>query len=242
MSFKVTDESGVEITGSPVAGTAFTETTPGSGIYHYVFNGLTAGKTYTVTEVLTGEDAAYARTTTYTAAAGGTGETAVSAPISNTANTVVAFTNAYTAKTGEIEVTKKFGGRELPSNFETVTLTVENEAGTVVGSKTLAEIRSAAVAGTEGYAVTGSGAGTVYIWTLKDLPYGKYKVTETVTAANGYQCTARYQINATAEKNYDGTVKPEVTVGAASPEGSFHQYLYEVTGKFGNHEDGNRRP
>ena len=230
MSFKVTDESGVEITGSPVAGTAFTETTPGSGIYHYVFNGLTAGKTYTVTEALTGEDVAYARTTTYTAAAGGTGETAVSAPISNTANTVVAFTNAYTAKTGEIEVTKKFGGSELPSNFETVTLTVENEAGTVVGSKTLAEIRSAAAAGTEGYAVTGSGAGAVYTWTLKDLPYGKYKVTETVTAANGYQCTARYQINATAEKNYDGTVKPEVTVGAATQKVAFTNTYTKLQG------------
>ena len=230
MSFKVTDETGAEITGSPVAGTAFTETTPGSGIYHYVFNGLTAGKTYTVTEVLTGEDAAYARTTTYTAAAGGTGETAVSAPISNTANTVVAFTNAYTAKTGEIEVTKKFGGSELPSNFETVTLTVENEAGTVVGSKTLAEIRSAAAAGTEGYAVTGSGAGAVYTWTLKDLPYGKYKVTETVTAANGYQCTAKYQINATAEKNYDGTVKPEVTVGAATQKVAFTNTYTKLQG------------
>ena len=230
MSFKVTDETGAEITGSPVAGTAFTETTPGSGIYHYVFNGLTAGKTYTVTEVLAGEDAAYARTTTYTAAAGGTGETAVSAPINNTANTVVAFTNAYTAKTGEIEVTKKFGGSELPSNFETVTLTVENEAGTVVGSKTLAEIRSAAEAGTEGYAVTGSGAGAVYTWTLKDLPYGKYTVTETVTAANGYQCTARYQINATAEKNYDGTVKPEVTVGAATQKVAFTNTYTKLQG------------
>ena len=230
MTFKVTDETGAEITGSPVAGTVFTETTPGSGIYHYVFNGLTAGKTYTVTEVLTGEDAAYARTTTYTAAAGGTGETAVSAPISNTANTVVAFTNAYTAKTGEIEVTKKFGGSELPANFETVTLTVENEAGTVVESKTLAEIRSAAAAGTEGYAVTGSGAGAVYTWTLKDLPYGKYKVTETVTAANGYQCTARYQINATAEKNYDGTVKPEVTVGAATQKVAFTNTYTKLQG------------
>ena len=230
MSFKVTDENGVEITGSPVAGTALTETTPGSGIYHYVFNGLTVGKTYTVTEVLTGEDAAYARTTTYTAAAGGTGETAVSAPISNTANTVVAFTNAYTAKTGEIEVTKKFGGSELPSNFETVTLTVENEAGTVVGSKTLAEIRSAAAAGTEGYAVTGSGAGAVYTWTLKDLPYGKYTVTETVTAANGYQCTARYQINATAEKDYDSTAKPEVTVGAATQKVAFTNTYTKLQG------------
>ena len=230
MSFKVTDETGVEITGSPVAGTAFTETTPGSGIYHYVFNGLTAGKTYTVTEVLTGEDAAYARTTTYTAAASGTGETAVSAPISNAANTVVAFTNAYTAKTGEIEVTKKFGGSELPSNFETVTLTVENEAGTVVGSKTLAEIRSAAAAGTEGYAVTGSGAGAVYTWTLKDLPYGKYKVTETVTAATGYQCTAKYQINATAEKDYDSTAKPEVTVGDATQKVSFTNTYTKLQG------------
>ncbi len=230
MSFKVTDETGAEITGSPVAGTAFTETTPGSGIYHYVFNGLTAGKTYTVTEVLTGEDTAYTRTTTYTAQTSGTGETAVSAPISNTANTVVAFTNAYTAKTGEIEVTKKFGGSELPSNFETVTLTVENEAGTVVGSKTLAEIRSAAEAGTEGYAVTGSGAGAVYTWTLKDLPYGKYKVTETVTAANGYQCTAKYQINATAEKNYDGTVKPEVTVGAATQKVAFTNTYTKLQG------------
>ncbi len=230
MSFKVTDETGAEITGSPVAGTAFTETTPGSGIYHYVFNGLTVGKTYTVTEVLAGEDAAYARTTTYTAAAGGTGETAVSAPISNAANVVVAFTNAYTAKTGEIEVTKKFGGSELPSNFETVTLTVENEAGTVVRSKTLAEIRSAAAAGTEGYAVTGSGAGAVYTWTLKDLPYGKYKVTETVTAATGYQCTARYQINATAEKNYDGTVKPEVTVGAATQKVAFTNTYTKLQG------------
>ena len=230
MSFKVTDETGAEITGSPVAGAAFTETTPGSGIYHYVFNGLTAGKTYTVTEVLAGEDAAYARTTTYKAAANGNGETAVSAPISNTANTVVAFTNVYTAKTGEIEVTKKFGGSELPSNFETVTLTVENEAGTVVGSKTLAEIRSAAAAGMEGYAVTGSGAGAVYTWTLKDLPYGKYKVTETVTAADGYQCTARYQINATAEKNYDGTVKPEVTVGAATQKVAFTNTYTKLQG------------
>ena len=230
MSFKVTDETGAEITGSPVAGTAFTETTPGSGIYHYVFNGLTAGKTYTVTEALTGEDVAYARTTTYTAAASGTGETAVSAPISNTANTVVAFTNAYTAKTGEIEVTKKFGGSELPSNFETVTLTVENEAGTVVGSKTLAEIRSAAAAGTEGYAVTGSGAGAVYTWTLKDLPYGKYKVTENVTAATGYQCTAKYQINATAEKDYDSTAKPEVTVGDATQKVSFTNTYTKLQG------------
>ena len=230
MSFKVTDETGAEITGSPVAGTALTETTPGSGIYHYVFNGLTAGKTYTVTEVLTGEDAAYSRTTTYKAAANGTGETAVSKPISDTANSVVAFTNTYTAKTGEIEVTKKFGGSELPSNSETVALTVENEAGTVVGSKTLAEIRSAAEAGTVGYAVTGSGAGAVYTWTLKDLPYGKYKVTETVTAADGYQCTARYQINATAEKNYDGTVKPEVTVGAATQKVAFTNTYTKLQG------------
>ena len=127
-------------------------------------------------------------------------------------------------------MTKKFGGSELPSNFETVTLTVENEAGTVVGSKTLAEIRSAAAAGTEGYAVTGSGAGAVYTWTLKDLPYGKYTVTETVTAANGYQCTARYQINATAEKNYDGTVKPEVTVGAATQKVAFTNTYTKLQG------------
>ncbi len=230
ISFKITDEDGNEIPGSPVAGTALTETAPGSGIYHYVVSGLTVGKTYTVTEVLNGEDEAYARTTTYTAAASGTGETAVSAPISETANSVVAFTNTYTAKTGEIEVTKKFGGTELPTDFESVTLTVENEAGTVVGTKTLAEIRSAAKAGTEGYSVTGSGTGAVYTWTLKDLPYGKYTVTETVTASAGYQCTAKYQINATAEKDYDGTAKPEVTVGAATQKVSFTNTYTKLQG------------
>ncbi len=230
ISFKITDEDGNEITGSPVAGTAFTETAPGSSIYHYVVSGLTVGKTYTVTEVLTGEDVAYTRTTTYTAQTNGTGETAVSAPISDTANSMVAFTNTYTAKTGEIEVTKKFGGTELPADFESVTLTVENEAGTVVGTKTLAEIRSAAEAGTEGYSVTGSGTGAVYTWTLKDLPYGKYTVTETVTASTGYQCTAKYQINATAEKNYDGTAKPEVTVGAAAQKVSFTNTYTKLQG------------
>ena len=230
ISFKITDEDGNEIPGSPVAGTAFTETAPGSGIYHYVINGLTVGKTYTVTEVLTGEDAAYTRTTTYTAQTNGTGETAVSAPVSDTANSVVAFTNTYTAKIGEIEVTKKFGGTELPADFESVTLTVENEAGTVVGTKTLAEIRSAAKAGTEGYSVTGSGVGAVYTWTLKNLPYGKYTVTETVTASAGYQCTAKYQINATAEKDYDGTVKPEVTVGDATQKVSFTNTYTKLQG------------
>ena len=223
ISFKITDEDGNEIPGSPVAGTAFTETAPDSGVYYYEINGLTVGKTYTVTEVLTGEDEAYSRTTTYIAIAAtwGTGETAVSAPINETANSVVTFTNTYTAKTGEIEVAKKFGGTELPTDFESVTLTVENEAGTVVGTKTLAEIRSAAKAGTEGYSVTGSGTGAVYTWTLKDLPYGKYTVTETVTASTGYQCTAKYQINATAEKDYDSTAKPEVTVGDAAQKVSF---------------------
>ena len=230
ISFKITDESGNEITDSPVAGTALTETTPGSGIYYYVVSGLTVGKTYTVTEVLTGEDTAYTRTTTYTAQINGTGETAVSAPISETANSVVAFTNTYTAKTGEIEVTKKFGGTELPTDFESVTLTVENEAGTVVGTKTLAEIRSAAEAGTEGYSVTGNGTGAVYIWTLKDLPYGKYTVTETVTTSADYQCTAKYQINATAEKDYDSTAKPEVTVGDATQKVSLTNTYTKLQG------------
>lgn len=130
ISFKITDEDGNEIPGSPVAGTVLTETAPGFGLYHYVVSGLTVGKTYTVTEVLNGENAAYTRTTTYTARTNGTGETAVSAPISDTANSVVAFTNTYTAKTGEIEVTKKFGGTGFPIEFESVTRTVENEAGT----------------------------------------------------------------------------------------------------------------
>ena len=233
ISFKITDEDGDEITGSPVAGTAFTETAPGSGIYHYVVSGLTVGKTYTVTEVLTGEDAAYTRTTTYLISftysmIHGTGETAIC--IYKEAHVAIGFDNNYTAKTGEIEITKKFGGTELPTDFESVTLTVENEAGTVVGTKTLAEIRSAAKAGTEGYSVTGSGVGTVYTWTLKNLPYGKYTITETVTASTGYQCTAKYQVNATAEKNYDGTAKPEVTVGASAQKVSFTNTYTKLQG------------
>ena len=233
ISFKITDEDGDEIMGSPVAGTAFTETAPGSGIYHYVVSGLTVGKNYTVTEVLTGENAAYTRTTTYLISftysmTHGTGETAVC--IYEEAHVVIGFDNHYTAKTGEIEVTKKFGGTELPTDFESVTLTVENEAGTVVGTKTLAEIRSAAKAGTEGYSVTGSGVGAVYTWTLKNLPYGKYTVTETVTTSAGYQCTAKYQINAAAEKNYDGTAKPEVTVGASAQKVSFTNTYTKLQG------------
>lgn len=103
--------------------------TKNGGVYVAAINQLEVGE-YTVTEVLNGENAAYTRTTTYTARTNGTGETAVSAPISDTANSVVAFTNTYTAKTGEIEVTKKFGGTGFPIEFESVTRTVENEAGT----------------------------------------------------------------------------------------------------------------
>ena len=173
MSFKVTDETGAEITGSPVAGTAFTETTPGSGIYHYVFNGLTAGKTYTVTEALTGEDVAYARTTTYTAAASGTGETAVSAPISNAANVVVAFTNTYTKLQGSLEITKTVtGDRNWEQVKSTMSFKVTDETGT--------EITGSPVAGTA-FTETTPGSG-IYYYEINGLIVGKaYTVTEVLT-------------------------------------------------------------
>ena len=185
MSFKVTDETGAEITGSPVAGTAFTETTPGSGIYHYVFNGLTAGKTYTVTEVLTGEDAAYARTTTYTAAAGGTGETAVSAPISNTANVVVAFTNTYTKLQGSLEITKTVTGDR---NWEQV----KNTMSFKVTDETGAEITGSPVAGTA-FTETTPGSG-IYHYVFNGLTAGKtYTVTEVLTGEDAaYARTTTY--------------------------------------------------
>ena len=185
MSFKVTDESGVEITGSPVAGTAFTETTPGSGIYHYVFNGLTAGKTYTVTEVLSGEDAAYARTTTYTAAASGTGETAVSAPISNAANIVVAFTNTYTKLQGSLEITKTVNGdRNWEQVKNTMTFKVTDESGV--------EITGSPVAGTA-FTETTPGSG-IYHYVFNGLTVGKtYTVTEVLTGEDAaYARTTTY--------------------------------------------------
>ena len=49
MSFKVTDETGAEITGSPVAGTAFTETTP--GFIMTAVEILESGKLYTDAEL-----------------------------------------------------------------------------------------------------------------------------------------------------------------------------------------------
>ncbi len=185
MSFKVTDETGVEITGSPVAGIAFTETTPGSGIYHYVFNGLTAGKTYTVTEVLTGEDAAYARTTTYTAAAGGTGETAVSAPISNAANVVVAFTNTYTKLQGSLEITKTVTGDR---NWEQV----KNTMSFKVTDETGVEITGSPVAGIA-FTETTPGSG-IYHYVFNGLNAGKtYTVTEVLTGEDAaYARTTTY--------------------------------------------------
>lgn len=204
--------------------------TKNDGVYVAAVNQLEAGE-YTVTETIAAGGKT-PKTVTYKVGVkeAKTGQEATGIILLADSYNAVAFTNTYTAKAGELEVTKKFGGTELPTDFESVTLTVENEAGTVVGTKTLAEIRSAAKAGTEGYSVTGSGTGAVYTWALKDLPYGKYTVTEIVTASAGYQCTAKYQINATAEKNYDDTAKPEVTVGAAAQKVSFTNTYTKLQG------------
>ena len=91
--------------------------------------------------MLAGEDAAYARTTTYTAAAGGTGETAVSAPISNTANVVVAFTNTYTKLQGGLEIIKRVHG---DLNWEQV----KNTMSFKVTDENGVEITGSPVAGT----------------------------------------------------------------------------------------------
>lgn len=216
MSFKVTDETGAEITGSPVAGTAFMETTPGSGIYHYVFNGLTAGKTYTVTEVLTGEDAAYARTTTYTAAAGGTGETAVSAPISNGANVVVAFTNTYTKKTGKLVITKSVAGNVDKAKAEAaISFKVTRTADGTSKTYKLSDFT---------YDTAGK------IWKLElDTAPGGYQVEETRNAVGGFTLKkVQYEVDALGK--VDGSsVQVQVNDGASIKVAFENTYVKKTT-------------
>ena len=216
MSFKVTDETGAEITGSPVAGTAFTETTPGSGIYHYVFNGLTAGKTYTVTEVLTGEDAAYARTTTYTAAAGGTGETAVSAPIGNGANVVVAFTNTYTKKAGKLVITKSVAGNVDKAKAEAaISFKVTRTADGTSKTYKLSDFT---------YDTAGK------IWKLElDTAPGGYQVEETRNAVGGFTLKkVQYEVDASGK--VDGSsVQVQVNDGASIKVAFENTYVKKTT-------------
>ena len=216
MSFKVTDETGAVITGSPVAGTAFTETTPGSGIYHYVFNGLTAGKTYTVTEVLTGEDAAYARTTTYTAAAGGTGETAVSAPISKGANVVVAFTNTYTKKTGKLVITKSVAGNVDKAKAEAaISFKVTRTADGTSKTYKLSDFT---------YDTAGK------IWKLElDTAPGGYQVEETRNAVGGFTLKkVQYEVDASGK--VDGSsVQVQVNDGASIKVAFENTYVKKTT-------------
>ncbi len=216
MSFKVTDETGAEITGSPVAGTAFTETTPGSGIYHYVFNGLTAGKTYTVTEVLAGEDAAYARTTTYTGAAGGTGETAVSAPISNGANVVVAFTNTYTKKAGKLVITKSVAGNVDKAKAEAaISFKVTRTADGTSKTYKLSDFT---------YDTAGK------IWKLElDTALGGYQVEETRNAVGGFTLKkVQYEVDASGK--VDGSsVQVQVNDGASIKVAFENTYVKKTT-------------
>ena len=216
MSFKVTDETGAEITGSPVAGTAFTETTPGSGIYHYVFNGLTAGKTYTVTEVLSGEDAAYARTTTYTAAAGGTGETAVSAPISNGANVVVAFTNTYTKKAGKLVITKSVAGNVDKAKAEAaISFKVTKNADGTSKTYKLSDF-------------TYDTAGKIWKLELDTVP-GGYQVEETRNAVGGFTLKkVQYEVDASGK--VDGSsVQVQVNDGASTKVAFENTYVKKTT-------------
>ena len=187
ISFKVTDEDGNEITGSPVAGTAFTETAPGSGVYHYVISGLTVGKTYTVTEVLTGEDAAYTRTTTYTAQTNGNGETAVSAPVSDTANSVVTFDNTYTKKTGKIVITKTAAGNVDKAKAEAaISFKVTKTADGTFKTYKLSDFT---------YDTANK------IWTLElDAAPGGYQVEETRNAIGGFTLKkVQYEVDASGK-------------------------------------------
>lgn len=172
ISFKITDEDGNEIPGSPVAGTAFTETAPDSGIYYYEINGLTVGKTYTVTEVLTGEDEAYSRTTTYIAATRGTGEMAVSVPVQDSMYSVVTFDNTYTKKTGKIVITKTVLGNVDKAKAEAaISFKVTRTANGTSKTYKLSDFT---------YDTAGK------IWTLElDAAPGGYQVEETRNAVGG---------------------------------------------------------
>ena len=136
---------------------------------------------------MNGEDEAYARTTTYTAAASGTGETAVSEPISNGANVVIAFTNTYTKKTGKIVITK-----------------------TVLGNVDKAKAEAAI-----SFKVTKTADGTSKTYKLSDFTYdtankiwtleleaapGGYQVEETRNAIGGFTLKkVQYEVDASGK-------------------------------------------
>lgn len=160
---------------------------PTGQIYHYVVSGLTVGKTYTVTEVLTGEDAAYTRTTTYTAQTSGTGETAVSAPVSDTANSVVTFDNTYTKKTGKIVITKTVAGNVDKAKAEAaISFKVTKTADGTFKTYKLSDFT---------YDTANK------IWTLElDAAPGGYQVEETRNAIGGFTLKkVQYEVDASGK-------------------------------------------
>ena len=187
ISFKITDKDGNEIPGSPVAGTAFTETAPDSGIYYYEINGLTVGKSYTVTEVLNGEDETYSRTTTYIAAMRGNGETAVSVPVQDSMYSVVTFDNTYTKKTGKIVITQTVLGNVDKAKAEAaISFKVTRTADGTSKTYKLSDFT---------YDTAGK------IWTLElGAAPGGYQVEETRNAVGGFNLKkVRYEVDASGK-------------------------------------------
>ena len=215
ISFKITDEDGNEIPDSPVAGTAFTETAPDSDIYYYEINGLTVGKTYTVTEVLTGEDEAYSRTTTYIAATRGTGETAVSVPVQDSMYSVVTFDNTYTRKTGKIVITKTVLGNVDKAKAEAaISFKVTRTADGTSKTYKLSDFT---------YDTAGK------IWTLElGAAPGGYQVEETGNAVGGFTLKkVQYEVDASGK--VDGSLASIYVGDGASAKVAFENTYEKKT-------------
>lgn len=215
ISFKITDKDGNKIPGSPVAGTAFTETTPDSGIYHYEINGLTVGKTYTVTEVLTGEDEAYSRTTTYIAATRGTGETAVSVPVQDSMYSVVTFDNTYAKKTGKIVITQTVLGNVDKAKAEAaISFKVTRTADGTSKTYKLSDFT---------YDTAGK------IWTLElGAAPGGYQVEETRNAVGGFTLKkVQYEVDASGK--VDGSLASIYVGDGASAKVAFENTYEKKT-------------
>lgn len=166
--------------------------------------------------MLSGEDAAYARTTTYTAAASGTGETAVSAPISNTANVVVAFTNTYTKKTGKLVITKSVAGNVDKAKAEAaISFKVTKTADGTSKTYRLSDF-------------TYDTAGKIWKLELDTVP-GGYQVEETRNAVGGFTLKkVQYEVDASGK--VDGSsVQVQVNDGASTKVAFENTYVKKTT-------------
>ena len=170
---------------------AGTELTLDNGVYTKTVTGLTAGKTYTVKEICTGEDTKYTRETKVQAGNNAT-QTAeqTSVTTAGDADATVSFTNTYTRKTGSLVITKTIKGDASKSKVEKVVKfkVTNNDDGTSV-TYTLQDD------------FTYDASTKKYTLTLDGTPTGGYTVEETKYSVDGYSVKVTYTVNSGSKKS-----------------------------------------